>query len=46
MDGNLHLIYDKVEWATQPNSYFSRTDGNTGFYNEGEALEEIEPVDN
>jgi len=45
MDGSLHLIYDRVESATEPNAYFSEKASSSAFYSEGEALIEIEPVD-
>lgn len=40
IDGGQHLIYDKVEWSSDPHTYEEQ--GNSGFYAEGETLISID----
>jgi hypothetical protein len=42
MDGSQHLIYDKVEWASDPREFASAKDST--LYAEGESLMSIEPA--
>jgi hypothetical protein len=43
MDGSLHLVYDKVEWANDPRELATAKDSTV--YAEGEALVSIEEVE-
>jgi len=42
MDGSLHLVYDKVEWANDPRELATAKDSTV--YAEGESLVSIEEV--
>jgi len=43
MDGSLHLVYDRVEWATDPRELATAKDSTV--YAEGESLLSIEEVE-
>jgi hypothetical protein len=43
MDGSLHLIYDKVEWANDPRDLVDAKEATV--YAEGESLVSIEELD-
>jgi hypothetical protein len=40
IDGGQHLIYDRVEWSSEPGTYEEQ--GNSSFYAEGETLVSID----
>ncbi len=40
IDGGQHLIYDQIEWSSQPNTYAEKEP--SGFYAEGETLVSID----
>jgi len=43
MDGSLHLIYDRVEWANDPREFATAKDST--IYAEGESLVSIEAAE-